>query len=169
MIGEMSTNSVTSPSTARSALALAGWLMVCFAAAAIGGFFLPGEWYAGLRKPAWNPPNWIFGPVWTGLYTLMAISAWLVWKKGGFAIQRTGLCLFFVQLTFNAAWSPLFFGLHNPGLALVDLLLLWMVLLATILAFWKARRIAGVLLLPYLGWVTFAGALNFALWRLNQP
>ena len=155
------------PSPARSALALAGWVAATFAAAAMGGLFLPGEWYAGLRKPSWNPPNWIFGPVWSALYTIMAMAAWLVWKRGGFADQRVALLFFLVQLLFNALWSPLFFGLHRPGLAFVDLMLLWLTLLATIAAFWKARRFAGAMLLPYLAWITFAGALNFAIWRLN--
>jgi translocator protein len=165
----MSTASAISdrPSTTRSALAFAGWVVVTFAAAAMGGFFLPGEWYARLQKPAWNPPNWIFAPVWTALYTIMAVAAWLVWKRGGFAGRRAALSLFLLQLLFNALWSPLFFGLHRPGLAFADLLLLWLALLATVAAFWKARLLAGVMLLPYLAWVTFAGALNFAIWRLN--
>jgi translocator protein len=154
-------------SPARSALALAGWLAVTFAAATMGAFFLPGEWYARLQKPPWNPPNWIFGPVWTVLYAVMAVAAWLVWKRGGLTAQRTALSLFFLQLLFNALWSPLFFGLHRPGLAFVDLLLLWTVLLGTVAAFWKAHRPAGGMMLPYLVWVTFAGTLNFAVWRLN--
>jgi translocator protein len=155
------------PSRMRSIAALAGWLVLCFAAAAMGALFLPGEWYARLQKPSWNPPNWIFGPVWTALYTIMAIAAWLVWKRGGFAAQRKALSLFLLQLFFNALWSPLFFGLHLPGLAFLDLLLLWLVLLGTVVAFWKARPLTGAMLLPYLGWVSFAGALNLALWRLN--
>ena len=165
----MSTASAISvrPSSARSVVALAGWVAVAFGAAAIGGLFLPGDWYARLQKPAWNPPNWIFGPVWSVLYTTMAIAAWLVWKRGGFAGQRRALLFFLLQLLFNALWSPLFFGLHLPGLAFVDLVLLWLALLATLATFWKAHRLAGAMLLPYPAWVTFAGALNFAIWRLN--
>ena len=155
-------------SSTRSALALAGWLVLSFSAAVIGGFFMPGAWYATLKKPSWNPPNWIFGPVWTGLYTTMAIAAWLVWKRGGFAGQRVALSLFLAQLLFNALWSPLFFGLRHPALAFADIVLLWLALLGTVAAFWSARPIAGALLLPYLAWVTFASALNFALWRLNH-
>jgi tryptophan-rich sensory protein len=151
----------------RSALALAAWLALVFTAAAMGGFFLPGDWYAGLQKPAWNPPNWIFGPVWTALYMIMAVAAWLVWKRGGFAGQRVALSLFLIQLLFNALWSPLFFGLRHPALAFVDILLLWLALLGTVITFWKALPLAGALLVPYLAWVTFASALNFALWRLN--
>jgi translocator protein len=148
-------------------LGLAGWLLLCFAAASFGGLFLPGEWYAGLKKPSWNPPGWIFGPVWTGLYALMAIAAWLVWKRGGAKAMRLPLGLFLLQLLFNALWSWLFFGRHQPALALVDLMLLWLSLLATLVAFRKVNVIAGRLLVPYLLWVSFAAALNFALWRLN--
>ncbi len=158
---------VTSSSATRSAFALAGWLGLCFAVAALGGLFLPGEWYARLRKPAWNPPNWVFAPVWSTLYAVMAVAAWLVWRRGGWARHRRPLLLFLLQLLFNALWSPLFFGLHLAGLAFVDLLLLWLALLLTVLDFWRVRRPAGMLLLPYLAWVSFAGALNFALWRLN--
>lgn len=152
----------------RSALALGAWLALVFAAASMGGFFPPGDWYAHLQKPAWNPPNWIFAPVWTTLYIIMAIAAWLVWKRGGFTVQRMALSLFLLQLVFNALWSPLFFGLKNPALGFVDILLLWASLLATTAAFWKVRPVAGVLLVPYLAWVTFAGFLNFTLWRLNS-
>jgi translocator protein len=147
---------------------LAGWLLLSFSAAALGGIFLPGEWYATLRKPSWNPPNWIFGPVWTALYTMMAVAAWLVWKRGGFPVQRTALALFLLQLFFNALWSPLFFGLKNPALAFADLVLLGLALLATVVAFWRVRLLAGLLLAPYLLWVTFAGALNFTLWQLSR-
>jgi translocator protein len=155
-------------SPARAGLMLAAWLTLCFAAAALGGFFPPGEWYARLLKPAWNPPNWVFGPVWTMLYIMMAMAAWLVWKRGGWADQALPLSLFLAQLFFNALWSPLFFGLRHPALGLVDIVLLWLALLATVGAFWKARPLAGALLLPYLAWVTFAAVLNFALWRLNR-
>jgi tryptophan-rich sensory protein len=151
----------------RTVLALAAWLALSLAAAAVGGFFLPGEWYAGLRKPSWNPPNWVFGPVWTALYTLMAVAAWLVWRRGGFRAQRVALALYLLQLGLNALWTPLFFGLKSPGLAFAEIVLLWGALLATIVAFWKAQRFAATLLLPYLAWVTFATVLNFALWRLN--
>jgi tryptophan-rich sensory protein len=150
-----------------SVVVLAGWVALCWSAALPGAVFRPGEWYASLQKPPWTPPGWIFGPVWTALYTIMGVAAWLVWKRGGFARQGKALSLFLGQLLFNALWSPLFFGMHNPGLALADLLLLWLALAATLAAFWKARPVAGALLVPYLAWVSFAGALNFALWRLN--
>jgi len=156
------------PSRTRLALMLPAWLVLTFAAATAGSFFLPGEGYAQLNKPSWNPPNWIFAPVWTSLYTLMAVAAWLVWLRGGFSAQRRPLALYLAQLLLNALWSPLFFGLQKPGLALADLVLLWLALVATLTSFWKARPLAGALLLPYLAWVTFAAVLNFTVWQLNR-
>lgn len=149
--------------------ALAGWLALCFAAAALGGLAGagPGAWYASLQKPSWNPPAWIFGPVWTVLYTLMALCAWLVWRRGGWTAQRGPLRLFLFQLALNAAWTPLFFGLHQPGWALLDILLLLAAIAATIRAFWPIHRPAALLLLPYLAWIAFATLLNFTLWRMN--
>lgn len=150
-----------------SILALAGWLALCFGAAAVGAQFGPGSWYAGLHKPSWNPPNWIFGPVWTFLYTAMAVAAWLVWRRGGWPRRARALCVFLVQLTLNALWSWLFFGLHRPDLALLDILLLWLAILWTWVRFRSVSPTAGWLLVPYLAWVTFAAALNGVLWRLN--
>ena len=151
----------------RLAFALAGWLVLCFSAASLGAFFMPGEWYTMLKKPSWNPPAWIFGPVWSSLYTMMAVAAWLVWKRGGFAAQRRPLRLFLVQLALNGAWSPLFFGLHWPGVAFAEILLLWLAILTTLRAFRPVSRVAAWLLAPYLAWVTFAAVLNFMLYRLN--
>ncbi len=151
----------------RSWLALVSWLALSFGAAAMGGLFMPGEWYASLKKPAWNPPGWVFGPVWTALYTMMAVSAWLVWRRGGWAAQRRPLMLFLLQLVLNAAWTPLFFGLHWPGLAFAGIVLLWLAIAATLVAFRPASRTAAWLLAPYLAWVGFAAVLNFTLWRLN--
>jgi tryptophan-rich sensory protein len=161
--------SLVYPKAILSALALTGWLALCFGAAAAGAFSVPGQWYAELRKPSWNPPAWIFGPVWTALYTMMAFAAWLVWRRGGFPGQKLPLSLFLAQLLFNALWSPFFFGLRNPGLAFLDIVLLWLALLATLLAFWKSHRLAAGLLTPYLAWVTFAAVLNLTIWRLNSP
>jgi translocator protein len=152
----------------KSIFGLAGWLVLCFGAAAAGAQFMPGEWYAGLKKPAWNPPSWIFGPVWSALYTMMAVAAWLVWKRGGFKAMRLPLGLFLLQLLFNALWSPLFFGLHNPALGFADISLLWLALVGTAAAFYRAHAAAGLLLVPYVAWVTFAAALNLTLWRLNS-
>ena len=128
---------------------------------------MPGEWYAALKKPTCNPPGWIFGPVWTALYTMMAVAAWLAWKRGGFASQRQPLTIFLVQLALNAAWTPLFFGLHWMGLALVEMLLLWVMIALTADAFRRTSRVAAWLLAPYLGWVGFAAFLNWTLWRMN--
>ncbi len=146
---------------------LIGWLLLCFAAASLGALFMPGEWYAGLHKPAWNPPGWIFGPVWSALYTMMAVAAWLVWQRGGFAVQRKPLGWFLVQLVLNAVWTPLFFGLHRPGVAFGEIILLWLAIAATLLAFRPVSRAAAWLLAPYLAWVSFAAVLNGTLWRLN--
>jgi translocator protein len=152
---------------ARSLIGLGGWLLACAAAAAFGSLFQPGAWYAALAKPSWTPPGWVFGPVWTLLYVAMAVAAWLVWRERGFSGARVALALFSGQLVLNALWSWLFFGLQAPGLALLDILMLWFVLAATTIAFWRLRRLAGALLLPYLLWVGFAAALNFEIWRLN--
>ena len=153
---------------ARLAFVLAGWLVLCFSAASLGAFFMPGEWYTTLKKPSWNPPGWIFGPVWSALYSMMAVAAWLVWKRGGFAAQRRPLALFLAQLVLNAAWTPLFFGLHWPSIAFAEITLLWLAIAATLAAFRPVSRIAAWLLAPYLAWVSFAAALNFTLWRLNS-
>jgi translocator protein len=148
--------------------ALLLWILLCFAAPALSAPFGPGAWYAGINKPTWNPPNWIFGPVWTFLYISMAIAAWRVWLRGGFREQSRPLTLFLVQLLLNAAWTPLFFGLHWLGVAFVEIVLLWLFILLTLLAFRKVDTVAAVLLAPYLAWVSFAAFLNFTLWRLNS-
>ncbi len=148
-------------------LALVGLVAVCFGAAGIGGLATAPNiptWYAGLDKPVWTPPGWIFGPVWSFLYLSMAVAAWLVWRRGNALVP---LSLFAVQLTFNMAWSWLFFGLHSPGAAFVDVVLLWAAIVATMLAFWFRSTIAGLLFVPYLTWVSFAAVLNFAIWQLN--
>ena len=155
--------------TTRSIIGLAVALAVCFGAAALGGAFTSGAipgWYAQLSKPAWTPPNQVFGPVWSALYLMMAVAAWLVWRRGG-AIALP-LVLFGLQLAFNVAWSGLFFGLHRPGAAFADIIALWGLILATLLTFWRVSAPAGVLMAPYLAWVTFAAALNFSVWRLNS-
>jgi translocator protein len=154
-------------SSARMFLSLAGWMLLSVAAASMGGLFMPGDWYAALKKPSWNPPAWIFGPVWTALYAMMGMAAWLVWKQGGFAAQRRPLTAFLVQLALNAAWTPLFFGLHWTGLAFAEIVLLWLAIAATIALFRPVNLAAAWLLAPYLAWVSFAAALNFTLWRLN--
>ncbi len=152
----------------KSIVALVAWIVLCFSAAAFGSQFMPGEWYAALKKPTWNPPNWIFGPVWSALYTMMAVAAWLVWRRGGFRVNRLPLSLFLTQLFLNALWSWLFFGLKNPALAFGEIVLLWLGISGTIVAFWPRQRTAAGLLVPYLMWVSFASGLNFTLWQLNR-
>ena len=142
-------------------------MLACFVPAAMGGLFMPGAWYASLQKPSWNPPGWIFGPVWTALYAMMAVAAWMVWRRGGWEKQRKPLVIFLAQLILNALWTPLFFGLHRPGLAFAEIVLLWLAIVATIVVFRPVSRAAMLLLVPYLAWVSFAAALNFTLWRLN--
>jgi benzodiazapine receptor len=154
----------------RSVLALAGFVALAFAASALGGFWtfqaIP-TWYQEIAKPSWTPPSWLFGPVWTALYAAMGVAAWLVWRRGGWNAQRGALTLFLVQLALNAAWSGLFFGLRNPGLGMAEIVVLWIAILLTLLAFRRASATAAWLFVPYLGWVTFAAALNFSIWRLN--
>ncbi|MBK9386124.1 MAG: tryptophan-rich sensory protein [Planctomycetes bacterium] len=149
-------------------LGLCGWLLLCFATASLGALCPPGVWYAALEKPSWNPHGWIFGPVWSVLYTMMAVAAWRVWQRGGFAAQRRPLGVFLAQLALNALWTPLFFGLHWPGVAFAEILALGLAIAWTIALFWRVQRAAAYLLLPYLAWVSFAAVLNFTLWRLNS-
>ena len=148
-------------------MGLAFWLVASFVPAWIGSWFQPGEWYAGLTKPALTPPGWVFGPVWTLLYAMMGVAVWLVWKQGGSGAAAGALTLFFLQLGLNTMWSYLFFGLKNPGLALLNIVALWLAILATLIAFSRHSRLAGNLLLPYLLWVSFALYLNLQVWRLN--
>lgn len=147
--------------------ALVGWIILCFATAVPASLWPPAEWYAALNKPEWNPPSWVFGPVWTTLYLMMAVSAWLVWRQGGFARQLRPLSVFLVQLALNALWSPLFFGLKQLGVAFAEIIVLWLAIGCTIIVFWRVHRTAAWLLVPYLAWVSFAAFLNWTLWRLN--
>lgn len=163
----MTANHHSSYSTRNQTLALIGWLALCFAASGSAVFVTIGGWYASLLKPSWNPPAWIFGPAWTLLYTMMAVAAWLIWREGGWKKQRRALRFFLAQLLLNALWTPLFFGLHHPALAFAEIVVLWLVLATTLRLFWLVKKAAGLLLVPYLAWTTFAAALNFAIWRLN--
>jgi benzodiazapine receptor len=150
--------------------ALAASLALCFAVAGLGGYWTSlglGPWYIALRKPPWTPPNRVFGPVWTVLYAAMAVAAWLVWRRRGLVGVGLPLALFALQLALNLAWTGLFFALRRPGLAFGEIGLLWAAILATQGAFGRVSRVAGLLLIPYLAWVTFAAALNLAIWRLN--
>ena len=130
---------------------------------------MPGDWYASLAKPAWTPPSWVFGPAWTVLYFMIAVAGWRLWRRREARPleSRRALAMFAMQLALNFLWTPVFFGMQRPGLALVVIILLWAAIAATIVAAWKACRTAAALLIPYLAWVTFATALNMAIWRLN--
>jgi benzodiazapine receptor len=154
------------------------FIVACAAAAAPGVKFRPGEWYAHLDKPPWTPPDWVFAPVWTVLYFMIAIAGFLVWSEG----QESGvsslrdldevesvlpLAVFAVQLALNALWSFLFFGLQRPGYAFAEVVLLWLAILATIFLFFPVSAVAGWLLIPYLLWVSFAAGLNYSVWQRN--
>jgi benzodiazapine receptor len=143
---------------------------LCFSVAALGSIWTSRSvrtWYVRLQKPSFNPPSWVFGPVWSVLYFSMAISAWLVWRNAGWNAPRAAFILFFIQLGFNLAWSGLFFGLHHPGLAFIDILALLAAIVATAIVFRAFSEIAFWLLIPYAAWVCFASLLNFEIWRLN--
>lgn len=145
-------------------------ILVAEAAGGIGAIFTTAAiptWYVTLSKPALNPPNWVFGPVWTTLFVLMGIAAFLIWKQGIDKEKvREALKIFLGQLSLNILWSFIFFGLHNPGLAFLEIIFLWLAILATILSFHKISRAAAYLLIPYILWVSFASYLNFAIWLL---
>jgi len=156
-------------STIGQVIGLAGWLLLSLGAAAVGAVasVRANIFYQELSRPEWAPPAWIFGPVWSILYLLMAIAAWIVWRHRGFRESGMALWLFIAQLTANALWSWLFFSWHNGAWSFYEILILWVLLLCTVASFWRLRSLAGALLLPYLAWVTFASALCFAIWRLN--
>ena len=153
---------------AYSMLALLGFMGACFLAAITGAMFRPGDWYEQLAKPSWRPPNRLFAPVWTVLYITIAVSGWLVWREAGFAGATVPLTIYAVQLVLNAAWSPLVFGLRRPDFGFLDIVLLWLTIIATVVLFNPISVGAAWLLLPYLAWVTFAAALNFTVWRINR-
>lgn len=154
----------------RSWVVLAGWLAASLSAGAIGGVATSSSvsvWYPTLAKPPWTPPPWLFGPVWTLLYVMMAVAAWLVWRTSGGRQRAVALGLFVAQLVLNATWSILFFGMRSPLLGLIDILLLWVLIGAVVVAFFRVAKVAGALMLPYWAWVSFAVALNLAIWRMN--
>jgi tryptophan-rich sensory protein len=160
---------MTQVSTARQIAGVAGWLLVSFAAAAVGAVasIEAKSFYAQLLRPDWAPPSSLFAPVWSALYLLMALSAWLVWRSAGFRQGRVALVLFLNQLAVNALWSWLFFAWHQGALAFAEILVLWALIVATMIAFWRHSALASALLLPYLCWVTYATALTLSVWRLN--
>ena len=151
-------------------IGLAVFVAVCLGAGGLGAIATTPEiagWYRTLAKPAWNPPGWIFGPVWSALYTLMAVAAWLVWRAAGLSAAKGPLALYLVQLALNALWTWVFFRWRLGGWALTEIMVLWLVLVPTVVNFWRVRPVAGVLLLPYWAWVTFAAALTAAVWQRN--
>jgi translocator protein len=144
--------------------ALVGFIVLCLAVGGGAGYLTSNSvltWFPTLVKPSFNPPAWLFAPIWTTLYIMMAVAAWLVWLSKG------SLVLFYVQLALNFAWSLLFFGLHSPAMALIDIAAMWIAILLTLLGFWKVDARAGWLLVPYLAWVSFASVLNASIWWLN--
>ena len=153
----------------RQGLGLVGWIALAFMAAAIGGFasVQAGSFYLDLQRPQWAPPARLFGPVWSVLYALMGLAAWLVWRENDRSKTRVALVLFIAQLVVNALWTWLFFVWRQGGWAFAEILLLWVLILATIYSFAKVSKVAATLLVPYLAWVSFAAALNFSLWQHN--
>lgn len=152
-----------------SMLGLIGWIAITACAAALGSAASAGarDFYTTLQRPAWAPSGALFGPVWTVLYLMMAVAAWMVWKARNFIGARVALLLFAVQLVLNALWSWLFFAWHQGALAFLELLLLWVTVLLTTNLFWRVRSAAGMLMVPYLVWLTFAGVLTLVIWRTN--
>jgi benzodiazapine receptor len=150
-------------------LMLLAFTLIAFAAALPGAILRPGSWYKGLDKPSWRPPDWLFAPVWAFLYATIAVAGWLVWREAGMVGAAPALAIYAVQLALNASWSPLFFGLHRPDLAFFEIIVLWLSIAATIVLFYPIQAGAALLLLPCLAWVSFASALNFAIWRRNPP
>jgi translocator protein len=181
--------STLAKSRVRSFFALFIWILICFAASGVGAVAVNqtlDSWYVMLRKPSWNPPNWVFGPVWTALYTMMAVSAWLTWRRRLYTMMavsawltwrrrlecpagvRVALGWFAVQLVLNALWSWLFFAWRQPGWGFAEIIILSFAIAMTMGSEWRVSRPAALLMVPYLAWVTFASALNGAIWRLNS-
>lgn len=160
---------MTHSNFAKQALGLLGWLAASLAAGGIGAIASASAagFYNELLRPQWAPPGWLFGPVWSALYVLMGIAAWLVWRARGFRGASTALLLFVAQLLVNALWTWIFFVWHQGALSLAEIIVLWLLIASTIMAFWRLQRLAALLLLPYLAWVSFATALTLSLWRLN--
>ena len=159
------------PRAKNGLISAAASIFIALAVGAIGGFATASSvttWYRSLAKPAFNPPDAVFAPVWTTLYVVMAIAAWRVWRADSAGRRRdTALILYAVQLILNLAWSLIFFGLRQTAIALVEVAVLWIAVLATAVSFWRVDRPAGLAMIPYAAWVTFASVLNFEIWRLN--
>lgn len=156
-------------STKQQIWGLIGWLGITFIAAAVGAAATVDapSFYQALNLPSWAPASSVFAPVWTLLYLMMGIAAWLVWRQAGFNNARTALTLYIMQLIFNALWSWTFFAWHQGSFSFMVIVFLWLLVAATLYQFWKINRSAGVLLMPYLLWLTYAGALNLVVWQMN--
>jgi benzodiazapine receptor len=151
----------------RKIVSLVICLAACLATGWVGSRFLPGPWYESLVKPSWTPPNSVFGPVWTVLYIMMGVAAWLVWQRRKVCRVTTPLFLFAIQLILNGVWSYIFFGRRQPAGAFIEIVILWVAVLFLLIGFWRIQRAAGAMMLPYFLWLSFAAALNYQLWRLN--
>lgn len=153
----------------RSLAGLIGWLAITAIAAAIGGYASAhaGSFYQQLIRPDWAPPAWLFGPVWSALYLLMALAAWLVWRERAARRATAALTLYLLQLAANALWPWLFFAWREGAAAFAEIVILWGLIIATLIAFWRIRPLAGALLIPYLAWVSFASVLTWATWQRN--
>lgn len=149
-------------------LSLLAFVAACVAVASTGAIFRPGVWYDRLAKPPWRPPNWLFGPAWLVLYATIAVSGWVVFDTAGWPAAAVPLSVYGVQLILNGLWSAIFFGMRRMDLAFVEVVMLWLSILATILVFHPVSAFAAWLLVPYLLWVTFAATLNFTVWRMNS-
>lgn len=156
-------------STSQQWLGLLFSLLLVFLAAAAGGLASAsaGSFFMELDRPLWAPPAWLFGPAWTVLYLLMGVASWLVWRKRGFSDARLALTLYIVQLVLNGLWTWLFFVMRSGSLAFIEIIILWILILATLIAFWRKNKLAGLMLVPYLIWVAYASALTFSLWQRN--
>ena len=149
-------------------MSLAVFLVSVILVASSGAFFKPDAWYRSLSKPSWNPPDWVFGAGWSLLYVMIAVAGWRVWERARSDVIVIPMFVYIVQLILNAGWSAIFFGLKRPDLAFAELLCLWIAICANILVFYPIDALAAWLLVPYLAWVTFAGALNLTVWQLNR-
>ena len=158
-------------STKAQVIGLVVAVVVCYGAALLGNLATMPQiptWYAGIAKPPWTPPDWLFGPVWSLLYAMMAVAAWLIWRQSDWKTAKSPLLWFAAQLILNSLWSILFFGMQKPAWSMVEVFFLWLAILMTVRAFWPVSRLAAGLLVPYLLWVSFASVLNVAIWQLNR-
>jgi len=154
----------------KSILPLLVFILITLFAGFIGSLFTTpsiASWYAFINKPSFSPPNWLFAPVWSLLYILMGIAAFLIWQKRDNLKTKPALMFYGIQLILNTFWSIIFFGMHNPGLAFLEIIILWTFILITLIKFYKINKTSGILFIPYFIWVSFASILNFAVWMLN--